>query len=78
MSCIVLGQGQSLTALSLTGSMHSSPSEMIIPRYLINVLLKKHFSGHKKRSRSSNHWSTLWVSCSNSTRLLVKMSMLSR
>jgi hypothetical protein len=58
MSFTVLGQGQSLTALSLTGSMHSSPSKMIMPRYLTDVLLKEHFSSQRKRLRSSNHWST--------------------
>jgi hypothetical protein len=78
MTFMVLGQGQSLTALSLTRSMHSSPSKMIMPRYSTNVLLKEHFSGRKKRSRSSNHWSTSWVSCPNFTRLLKKMSMLSK
>ena len=55
---MVLGHGQSLTALSLTGSMRNSPSEMMMPRYLTDVLLKEHFSGHRKRSRSNRHCST--------------------
>ena len=55
MSFTVLGQGHCLMAANLTGSMHSSPLEMIMPRYSTAVLLKEHFSGRKKRLRSSRH-----------------------
>jgi len=43
----LVGVGQDETALSLMGSMCNSPSEMIKPRYLTDVWLKEHFTGHR-------------------------------
>jgi len=45
MSLTFFGLGQSCTALSLMGSIHSSPSEMISPKYSTEVWLKEHLVG---------------------------------
>jgi len=47
MSLTFFGLGQSCTALSLTGSMYSLPSEMINPRYSTDVWLKEHLVGQR-------------------------------
>jgi len=47
MSLTFFGLGQFCTAVSLTGSMHSLPSEMIKPKYSTDVWLKEHLAGQR-------------------------------
>jgi len=61
MSLTFFGLGQSCTALSLTGSIHSLPSEMISPKYSTEVWLKEHLAGQRYKSNLSKSWKTLCV-----------------
>jgi len=61
MSLTFFGVGQSCTALSLMGSMHSLPLEIINPKYSTDVWLKEHLAGRRYRSNLSKSWKTLCV-----------------